>query len=431
MMQAEREPSLTRFFHLFFKHWILICAISLAAVFTVMALSYVFPPTYVSTSKLMIRYGRENIPHNPTGKITAPFSTMSNWEQTVKSEIELIRNQFLAQEVVDTLGTDFDAFPPSPPPTTLWGKTKQFFKDILKTVMDGLSDLLFKAGLLERLPPYESAVRRVMGGLQVTMVTDSMVLDVNFRSIHPGAAKRVLDLIIQLYLQHRLQVYKDDGANRVFKEQVEVQKQVLEQATEDLAHFKMEKDITILDLQRDLMLKKLDLLRDKLFLFQLDLIKAREKYAERSNEVALNKTLIRETEAEIRSIETRLRKYNEAEPELSRLSRNVRVSEEDYYLYHEKREDTKIVKTMNIAHISNVSIVQPASVPIQPTRTLPMLPNKTFRLLVALILGPSLGISLALLAEYFDPSVKSVRDLDELLSLPVWSSIPEDRALSR
>lgn len=178
------------------------------------------------------------------------------------------------------------------------------------------------------------------------------------------------------------------------------------------------------------MLKKLDLLREKLFLFQLDLAKTRAKYAEGSSEVALNKRIIRETESEIRTLESRLRHYNEAAPELSRLERELKITEEDYYLYHEKREDAKIVKVMNIARISNVSIVQPASVPIQPTRTLPMLPNKTFRLLVALVLGPSLGFALALLADYFDPSVTSARELEEILSIPVWGSIPDDRTLS-
>jgi uncharacterized protein involved in exopolysaccharide biosynthesis len=409
----------------------LICFLSVAAVLTVLALSYVFPPTYISTSKLMIRYGRENIPLNPIGKITTPFSTMSTWEQTVKSEIELIRNQYLAQEVVNQLGVDFDSFPPSPPPTTLWGRTKQFVKDILKFIGDGFSNLLFKAGFLERLPPYESAVNRVMGGLEVSMVTDTSVLDVNFRSMHPGAAKEVLERIIQLYLEHRLEVYRDDGAYRVFEEQVNRQKQKLQEASDKLARFMLEKNITILDKQRDLLLTKLDVLREKLFIFQLDLLKTREKFAEGSDEVNLAKGLIRETEEEIRSIDATLLAFNEAEPELGRLQRNFKVAEENYFVYHEKKEDTKIVKMMDLARISNVSLVQPASVPIQPTRTLPMLPNKTFRLLVALVLGPCLGFAIALMSEYFDPSVKSVADLEERLSLPVWSAIPEDRGLSR
>jgi len=241
----------------------------------------------------------------------------------------------------------------------------------------------------------------------------------------------VLELIIRLYLQHRLEVYKDDGAYRVFDEQLGTKEQRLEQATDRLARFKLVNNISLLDLQRDLLLNKLDVLREKLFTFQLDLIKAREKYAEGSDEVRLGKELIRKTQEEIDAMEAELRRVDEAEPQLGRLQRDYKVAEEDFFIYHEKREDTQIVRTMNLAHISNVSLVQPASVPIQPTRTLPMLPNKTFRLLMALILGPSLGLALALMSEYFDPSVKSGADLEALLAVPAWSAIPEDRALAR
>ncbi len=427
--ETGKEPSLGRLFRLFFKHWMLICFITLGALLTVLLYSYVFPPVYVSSSKLMIRYGRENIPHNPIGKITAPFSTMTTWEQTVKSEIELVRNQYLAQEVVDILGPDFDAFPPRPPPTTLWDRAKARAAHGVKTVAGSLSDLLYQAGLLERLPSYESAIKRVMGGLEVSMVTDSSVIDVRFRSFNPSAAKVVLELILDLYLRNRLEVYKEVGTYEFFEEQVAEQDRFLKSSVQELSDFKVRNAVSIIGKQVELLLTKVDVLREKLFIFQIDLIKARARYAENAAEVVLQKRLIEATQQELATMEAELTRLLKFEPDLARLQVQQRVSEDNYYLYYEKKEDAKIMQTMTRAHISNVSLVQPASVPIQPVRTLPMAPNKTFRLIVALILGPSLGFSLALLSEYFNPSVTSARDLEEILSVPVWCAIPEDRSI--
>jgi len=429
IQETGKEPSLARLFRLFFKHWMLICFITLGAVLAVMIYSYIYPGVYVSSCKLMIRYGRENIPQNPIGKITAAFSTMTTWEQTVKSEIELIRNQYLAEEVVNLLGPDFDAFPPRPPPVTPWDKVKARAADGVKTIAGSLSDLLHQAGLLERLPPYESAVKRVMGGLEVSMVTDSSVIDVKFRSFKPDAAREVLDRIIERYLKNRLAVYREEGALQYFETQVAEQERLMKSSVQELSAFKVRNGVSIIGKQVELWLTKLDVLREKLFIFQLDLLMARARYAETAPEVLLQKRVIETTQQEMASIEEELSRLLKLEPDLSRLQMQQRISEDGFYLYHEKMEDAKIMQTMNRAHISNVSVVQPASVPIQTARTLPMLPNRTFRLIVALILGPSLGFALALLSEYFNPSVTSARDLEEILSVPVWCAIPEDRSI--
>lgn len=427
MQQTEREPSFIQFFHLLFKHWKLIVALFLGAVLTVLAYSMYMPASYESEAKIYVRFGRENIPQNPTGKITAPLSTMAMWEQIIKSEIEIIRNQYLAQEVVKDLGPDFDAFPPGPPPETLWQKTKALFKNMFKWVMGHVMDWIYKLGLLESLPPFESAVKRIMSGLEVTMVPDSSVLDVSYRSRNPWAAKRVLDLMIQLYLSHRMDVYRNAGTFAFFDEQVKDRQAQLAGVEDDLARFKQDLSITDIDQQRDLLLRTLDETKHKHWLFELDLIKARAEFAESSPEVRLQKEIVRGADHEIGRLQADIDRLDRAEKGLHRLERDYKVTEKNYFLYQEQREDSKIIETMDLAKISNVAVIQPASTPIMAVRTFPMLPNKTFRLIIATVLGLSLGFGLALIAEYFSPTIKSPQDLEANLSIPVWGVIPDKR----
>ena len=69
---------------------------------------------------------------------------------------------------------------------------------------------------------------------------------------------------------------------------------------------------------------------------------------------------------------------------------------------------------------ANIRITAPATVP-----TSQYFPNKTQSLLLALILGISLGVGLAFLAEFLDNTLKRAEDVTRHLSLPALGVIPK------
>ena len=55
----------------------------------------------------------------------------------------------------------------------------------------------------------------------------------------------------------------------------------------------------------------------------------------------------------------------------------------------------------------------------------PVSPNKKLNILIAFVLGLMVSIGLSLLLEFIDNTFKSKNQLEEVLDLPVLSTIPE------
>lgn len=73
----------------------------------------------------------------------------------------------------------------------------------------------------------------------------------------------------------------------------------------------------------------------------------------------------------------------------------------------------EITELMNV---DNVNILSPAMHSENPS---PVSPNKMLNMAIAAVLGLMVGVGLAFLLEYLDTSIKTEKDVEELLDLPV------------
>jgi uncharacterized protein involved in exopolysaccharide biosynthesis len=104
----------------------------------------------------------------------------------------------------------------------------------------------------------------------------------------------------------------------------------------------------------------------------------------------------------------------------------VKVSEEAYLTYLKKEEEARLAEAMDRLHIGNISVAEPAYVPVQPVA-----PRKKLNVLLALILGSSAGLAIASLAEYLDHTFKTREEVEHYLGLPVLVSIPATKQWER
>jgi len=74
---------------------------------------------------------------------------------------------------------------------------------------------------------------------------------------------------------------------------------------------------------------------------------------------------------------------------------------------------------MDLDKVSNLSVIQPASMPFAPIR-----PKKTLILALGFLLAIFSGITSAFVLEYYDDSLKTDEDVEKRLGLPVLASIP-------
>ena len=126
---------------------------------------------------------------------------------------------------------------------------------------------------------------------------------------------------------------------------------------------------------------------------------------------------------QIKTIHQKLDPLNEAEMEIAALTRDISTHEANLLKYSENLEQARIDDAMENQRISNISVVQKATFPIQSIRP---------RILLNLGLGFFLGIFgallLAVISELMDRTVKSPVDIEEKLQLRHLGYIPRLRS---
>jgi uncharacterized protein involved in exopolysaccharide biosynthesis/Mrp family chromosome partitioning ATPase len=143
---------------------------------------------------------------------------------------------------------------------------------------------------------------------------------------------------------------------------------------------------------------------------------------EKANRVALQEKLISLSQ-QLGAARQQLAPLNEAEMEIAALMRDISTQEANLQKYSENLEQARIDDAMENQRISNISIVQGATLPIQSIR-----PRKLLNLGLGLFLGGFGAILLAIVSELMDHTVKKPHDIEEKLHLPTLGYIPRLRS---
>jgi uncharacterized protein involved in exopolysaccharide biosynthesis len=151
-------------------------------------------------------------------------------------------------------------------------------------------------------------------------------------------------------------------------------------------------------------------------------------YKDLQKELALQEVQLDALQVKKRTLEQHIASYrqdlerlNSYDLEVKRLQRQINVEEENYLLTRKKLEEARISDVLDAERIVSVSVVEPAAasfLPVKPKR-------KVLIVGLGLVLGVVSGIGFAFLAEYLDHSIKTPKDVDRYLGLPLLASIQE------
>jgi chain length determinant protein EpsF len=137
-------------------------------------------------------------------------------------------------------------------------------------------------------------------------------------------------------------------------------------------------------------------------------------------------TVGRDRESELRSaIEAQKRKllqFKRQRGELAVLIRDVDAAQKAYDAVAQRFNQSNLESQSTQ---SNIAVLAPATEPVEPSS-----PNVLMSILVAIFLGPLLGVGAAFLLEMRDRRIRSAADLSDMLQLSVVGVIPRTR-LSR
>lgn len=108
---------------------------------------------------------------------------------------------------------------------------------------------------------------------------------------------------------------------------------------------------------------------------------------------------------------------------IRRLKREIEIQEANYVKYAENLEQARIDQALDAGRISNIAVVQPATLPVKAVR-----PNRSLQLSLGLFFGLFGALVLASGCEYLDHTVKAPRDITEKLDLRALAWVPRVRA---
>ncbi len=147
----------------------------------------------------------------------------------------------------------------------------------------------------------------------------------------------------------------------------------------------------------------------KLNELQFDLAEASQKYTEKHPRVIQLREQIVDIEAQIKG-------FSGKEIEYARLIRETDVNKKLYAMLREKLEEARITEAQKV---SDISVVDPAVMPLAPIST-----NKHLALIVGMVMGTVLGASLAFVVETLDTSISTIEDVESMVKLRVLGVVP-------
>jgi len=107
---------------------------------------------------------------------------------------------------------------------------------------------------------------------------------------------------------------------------------------------------------------------------------------------------------------------------IENLKREVAVSDRNYRTYLEKVEDARILEDLNRQKSANISVIQEATVPVEP-----VWPRKRLNIILGLILGAIAGLGLAFVTEFSAQGLSTPGRAERALGLPVLATISRRR----
>lgn len=479
MEQEYKAHSLRDFLTVLFKHKQKILIVFLVTVMTVTTGSFLLPPTFEASSSLMIKFGREYIYRSEVDD-TRP-SISFNQEESINSEIEILKSRGLIEKVISTLGVE--------------------------RVYPRLAE-----NSPGKISPLDAAVLKFEKALSVESVKKSNVIEVSLQHGDPQTAAVAVNLLVDCFKEKHLQVFSDPKTSFMEK-QLQIYREKLKESEDSLEAFKKEHGIVSIDEQRRLILnqrvdldtslknaenrtvelvhklsslkeqiatvkktiplyqetegqKILDDAKAKLLALQLREQELLANHNETSRlvinvrkEIALVKKYLTEqeksmyrkvrtgkneiyqqiemqkldTEAGLTSLRARTETIREQiadldanlqnlelrEKELQNLKRELSINETTYQTYVKKMEEARITDDLNRQKMVSISVIQEAIVPVKPVK-----PRKALNILLAIVLGSVSGLGLAFSSEFVSQGIATPETAEKQLDLPVIATVP-------
>lgn len=230
------------------------------------------PKTYRSDSKLFVRLGRESVTLDPTATTGQVVSITESRESEMNSIYEMLHNRELYVAVALEVGPEEILGLPEPAPEATpvdaggvntetaaveagaWGKMADWGRNAFQSFVESLRGM---NGATEEAKLLDGAVRKLENSLHLAAVRKSSIVSVACDARTPQLAQRINQALIDRYLEQHARMNRIQGSHDFFTEQTKFLSDDLRRREEELRDLKNQISIGSMDLQRELLLRRL------------------------------------------------------------------------------------------------------------------------------------------------------------------------------
>src|SRR6266550_5586245 len=404
------------------KRTIMVCAA--LGIIAAAAFYFLYPPSYESQAKLLVRYVLERSGVDPVERAN-PAGAANDTDKVIGAEVEILTSWDLAVQVAQALGP----------------------QRLLPPAQDPFSRLVRAIGLQRLLPPSGAsategeAARSVTLGLKVIANKGSNIIFISYENRNPEIATLVLQELLSRYFVKHLEVHRSVGAFDFVAQQTDQVRARLNQTEDALKSLREKTGIASLKegsetltrevarTQETLNTAEAELAEQKAVANQIGESKAKKwgtKGQPSEKSPRSDKARVAGIEAKIGTLKTKLsdvqqrsKQLSELAPQIEDLERKKEMDEANYKYFAASLEKARIDEALDPSKIPNISAVQRPSPPGLETK-------KRNKILMGLVGGGlALGIALALLRGLvLNQTVGRPLQLETQLHIPLMLSIP-------
>lgn len=387
-----------------------------------LGLTYVLPEQYESTSLVVVRpfeeikfrsdeEGKKGTPDFPAS-LTAPVDAPS------KTYMEVIKSPAVARNIVETL--------------KLYVKRPKHYDSSLAAFEDAVRAWLkrtmrsarnyIKYGRDIPASAFDLAVEDVERNLAVAARKDTYAFGITYRSSDPQEAADVANMAAEIFLERSSAAYRSESARaREFIEtQLNESHKALEQARTSILAYKQAGGTFALNSEYDEKLRNIADLENTLAKTEEKLAGQRtidERLGIKDSPAAIAENAeISALKGQISNLRVELAAYPKKEIEMKGINLTERLAEQNYEFYRKQYEEARVKESATVSEIRIASRAVPSLYPVKPLKY--AYAGMSFVTALALTIGWVLFFGSR------DPRVRTIRELDEELGIPVLGAIP-------
>jgi uncharacterized protein involved in exopolysaccharide biosynthesis len=416
---------LYRIWRILADHWRLIIWLPIIATLAGLAVSYVLPEVYESTALVLVR-PFEAIKFNTGGGpkkeiLDFPVTLSAPVDAPSKTYKEVINSTATAVKIVDALHLDIkkpklyeNRF------EEIKDQVRAFVRSTLRTVRN-----YFEYGREIPASPYELAVEDVEKNLIVSARKDTYAFAIAYRSSDPKEAAAVANTAAEIFREQSSEAYRSEqaSAREILEKQVEESRNALEQARAAIFTYKNSGGTFELNSEYDEKLKSVTDLENSLAKAEAKLagrrLLATRTHINEDPVVIEEEAEIEELKRQISALRVQLPAYPKKETQMNALTLAERIAKENYEFYRKQYEEARAKESAVVSEIRIVSRAMPTLYPVKPIKYIYAVASFATALVLA--------VGWALFVDAVDPRVRTVRDLDDKVGVPVLGVIPAPR----